>query len=277
MGETKDGKRIYLFHFIPDSGIMREIGRLREVSFRAVGEGTGKRRDFDRYDQYYMHLILWDEQDFEIVGAYRLCDTNRVLSIHGIDGIYTETLFTFNEDMKPYFARGLELGRSFVQPKYWGKRSLDYLWHGIGALLRNNPQYRYLFGPVSISDRMPQEAKEILVYFYSYYFSNNTKPATGKSSYQLKPSSIRRFEAIFAGQDYKSGLIQLKAHMQRLGVAIPVLYKQYTEICEPGGVFFSDFNLDEDFGHCIDGFVIVDIEQLKANKRSRYIGGGVTT
>lgn len=272
LGATKDDKKIYLFHFKPDSSIMREISRLREISFRAVGEGTGKRRDFDRYDQYYMHLILWDEKDLEIAGAYRLCDTNRVLSTHGIDGIYTETLFTFNKAMKPYFARGLELGRSFVQPKYWGKRSLDYLWFGIGALLKNNPQYRYLFGPVSISDRMPQEAKEMLVYFYGHYFNQNEKPAVGKSSYQLDPNTMQRFDHIFKDKDYKAGLTQLKAHMQQLGVAIPTLYKQYTEICEPGGVFFSDFNLDEEFGNCIDGFVIVDIEQLKPQKRSRYIG-----
>ena len=147
---------------------MREIGRLREIAFRAVGEGSGNRRDVDPYDRYYEHLILWDVEDLEIVGAYRLGNTSQMLEAE--QALYTQSLFNYTEQMTPYFDNGLELGRSFVQPKYWGKRSLDYLWYGIGAYLKKHPKIRYLFGPVTLSNSMPKAAKDLLVYFYKLHF-----------------------------------------------------------------------------------------------------------
>lgn len=272
LGETDDNKQIYLFHYRPDTSIMREIGRLRELSFRAVGEGTGKRRDIDRYDSYYMHLILWDEAELEIAGAYRLCDTNSVLSSTGLDGIYTSSLFSYNRAMKPYMYRGLELGRSFVQPKYWGKRSLDYLWYGIGALLKSNPQYRYLFGPVSISNSYPQPAKDLLVYFYNKYFGVDEKPVTAITPYQIDWQQNEKLAQQFSANDYKKDFIQLKTMLNMSGHSVPTLYKQYTEVCDHDGVIFSDFNIDPEFSDCVDGFVIVDIEKLKDKKRKRYMG-----
>src|SRR5690606_25760687 len=104
----------------------------------------------------------WDDGDLEIAGAYRFCDARPAAERLGQDYLYSSTLFSFNEASRPYLEQGLELGRSFVQPKYWGKRSLDYLWFGIGAFLRANPGYRYLFGPVSISNGYPRQAMEML-------------------------------------------------------------------------------------------------------------------
>jgi putative hemolysin len=271
LGKTDDNKQIYLFEYRPDTSIMREIGRLRELSFRAVGEGTGKKRDIDKYDCYYMHLILWDETDLEIVGAYRLCDTERVLSSAGLDCIYTSSLFKYNREMKQYLYRGLELGRSFVQPRYWGKRSLDYLWYGIGALLRNNPQYRYLFGPVSISNNFPAQAKDLLVYYYSLYFGTDEQPVTALNAYRIEPEQRENLGQQFDGNDIKADFKQLKSMLNIMGHTVPTLYKQYTEVCEDDGVIFSDFNIDPDFADCVDGFVIVDIEKLKPKKRERYM------
>ena len=147
LGTTADGKTIVLYRCEESSPIMREIGRLREVAFRTVGEGTGRRRDVDNYDRDYLHLILWDEDALEIVGAYRFAESQKIMDSKGIEGLYTSTLFDYQQGMLPHFAKGLELGRSFVQPKYWGKRSLDYLWVGIGAFIAKNPQYQYLYGP----------------------------------------------------------------------------------------------------------------------------------
>jgi putative hemolysin len=120
---------------------MREIGRLREVAFRAVGEGTFKRRDIDEYDSHYFHLVLWDQHDLEIVGAYRFADAEQLTQADHPTGLYSSTLFNYSDSNQDLFAHGLELGRSFVQPKYWGKRSLDYLWFGIGAFLSRYPKY----------------------------------------------------------------------------------------------------------------------------------------
>ena len=272
LGETADNKKIYLFEYRPDTSIMREIGRLRELSFRAVGEGTGKRRDLDKYDPYYMHLVLWDEDDLEIVGAYRMCDTDKVLSTAGIDSIYTASLFAYTREMKDYLYRGLELGRSFVQPRYWGKRSLDYLWYGIGALLKKNPKFRYLFGPVSISDSYPAHAKDLLVYFYELYFGTENRPTVALNPYQLSQERRDELATQFCGDDYKKDFTHLKAMLNIHGHTVPTLYKQYSEVCEEGGVMFSDFNIDPDFADCVDGFVIVDTDMLKKKKRERYIG-----
>jgi len=129
---------------------MREIGRLREVAFRAVGEGTNRRRDVDAFDSHYFHLLLWDERHLEIAGAYRFGDAKVLSDPNHESGLYSATLFTYTDKMNPYFENGLELGRSFVQPQYWGKRNLAYLWQGIGAFIAEYSSYRYLFGPVSI-------------------------------------------------------------------------------------------------------------------------------
>jgi len=270
LGRTPDGKSIFLFETAESSPVLREIGRLREVSFRAVGEGTGKRRDLDHFDHYYQHLILWDEDDLEIAGAYRFVDAGTVVAEKGARGLYTGSLFTLDAHRSTFLENGLELGRSFVQPRYWGKRGLGYLWFGIGAYLAGNPRYRYLFGPVSISNAMPQLARELLIYFYKLYFSPGSDISCSRNPFSFS-EPISELDKIFSGTDYKRDFRKLKSLLANLGTSVPPLYKQYTELCEPGGVVFLDFNIDPAFNNCVDGLVIVDIEKLKESKRNRYI------
>lgn len=272
LGHTADGKKIYLYQSSKSSPIMREIGRLREVSFRAVGEGSGARRDIDRFDSYYEQLILWDKDDLEIVGAYRFANTRKIIAEQGLSGLYTASLFTFNQQMQPYLAEGLELGRSFVQPKYWGKRSLDYLWYGIGAYLQQNPHIRYLFGGVSLSNSYPKAARDLLVYFYTLYFSEENDIAVPNIPYQLPFETLSQLQQHFSGTDYSADFTQLKHLLAHMGLNIPTLYKQYSEIAEPGGVQFLAFGVDPDFADCIDGLVLVDLTRLKPAKKQRYLG-----
>jgi len=270
LGHTADGKEIHLYRYNGSSPILREIGRLREIAFRAVGEGSNKRRDIDHYDTDYLHLVLWDKEDLEIVGAYRLGDANKLTKEKGKKGLYSASLFNFDNGMEKYFNQGLELGRSFVQPKYWGKRSLDYLWYGIGAFLMRYPQYRFLFGPVSLSNNFPKAAKDLLVEFYLTYFGNNGEEsnlAISNHPYRL-PEAL---QSAFSGDNYKEDFTKLKHLLANMGFAIPTLYKQYTELCEPGGVRFLSFGVDPDFNDCIDGLILVDLEKLKAKKRERYM------
>jgi len=272
LGETKDGKHIHLFDFNPDCSIMREIGRLREISFRAVGEGTGLRRDVDPFDRHCRQIILWDEADLEIVGAYRLRDTRQADTKPSQNAdIYSATLFDFHPPMQPILEHGLELGRSFVQPRYWGKRSLDYLWVGIGAFLHRNPDYRYLFGPVSISDSYPAAAKDMLVYFYSTYFAAPSETATARLPYHVNAEGMELMRNVFCGNDMKRDYVTLKSRLGHLGCSVPTLFKQYGDLCEPGGVRFLAFNVDPDFANCVDGLVVVDLTTLKDAKRKRYI------
>jgi len=270
LGRTPDGKAIFLVEAAESSPVLREIGRLRELSFRAVGEGTGKRRDLDHFDHYYQHLILWDEDDLEIAGAYRFVDAGKVAAERGVRGLYTGSLFKLETHRSTFLENGLELGRSFVQPRYWGKRSLDYLWYGIGAYLVKNPHYRFLFGPVSISNAQPGLAKELLIYFYKLYFSPDASLSCSRNPFSFS-QPMSSLEKEFCGTDYKADFRKLKSLLANLGTTIPPLYKQYTGLCEPGGVVFLDFNIDPAFSNCIDGLVIVDIKKLKEAKRKRYM------
>jgi putative hemolysin len=264
LGESPDGKTIYLYRYGASSPIMRELGRLREITFRAVGEGTNQRRDIDKFDKSYYHLILWDKNELEIAGAYRFGDVKQLLEKG--ESIYSTSLFHYNQSMQPYFNKGLELGRSFVQQKYWGKRSLDYLWIGIGAFLSKHPEYRYLFGPVTLSAQLPSAAVKLITAFYAYYFPDNENIATAKIPYPICTIARENFQDL----EYKEGLAWLKDALKHMNVSLPTLYKQYTEICEQGGVRFASFNIDPDFQNCIDGLVIVDMTMLKAKKRKRY-------
>lgn len=271
LGQTPDGKTIYLYHRqnaerVP---VFRELGRLREIAFRAVGEGSGRRRDLDHYDDDYYHLVLWDPQVLEIVGAYRFIPTANAIQQQGLDSIYSNSLFHYDEKMMPILLQGIELGRSFIQPAYWGKRGLDYLWQGIGAYLARYPQYRYLFGPVSISGSLPTTARDLLIAFYRIYFPPQQALALSRNPY---PASLPQILAQFVGDDYSADLIRLKNLLNNIGCSIPTLYKQYSELCEPGGVQFIDFGTDPAFNNCIDGLVLVDIHRLKSSRYQRYIG-----
>jgi putative hemolysin len=271
LGKTADGKMIMLYKQQDSSPIMREIGRLREIAFRLVGEGTGKRRDVDGYDLNYLHLILWDENELEIVGAYRFGEAKKLIDNPESQGLYTNTLFDYQPDMKPILVRGLELGRSFVQPKYWGKRSLDYLWVGIGAYVAKNPQYRYLFGPVSISNSLPTAAKNLLIHHYQYYFSSEKLLAKAKIPFLLDDVEKGQLLTAFHGDDKSKDFTVMKHLLANFGVSVPTLYKQYSALCEDGGVSFSAFNIDPDFNDCVDGLVVVDLDKLLPKKRQRYI------
>ena len=173
LGRSRDDKSIHLFRFGGDSVVMREIGRLRELAFRAVGEGSGERRDMDRYDPHYEHIVLWDDAELEIVGAYRMAHAGEML------------------------ARG-------------GRRGLDYLWYGIGARVRARPDVRYLFGSVTIPNYYPPFAKDLLVCFYQHYFRPPCALAAARKPYHGLLASLDECGLAFAGDDYEVDLARLR-------------------------------------------------------------------
>jgi len=273
IGETQDAMQIYLYQYQGSSAVFRELGRLREIAFRTVGEGSGKRRDIDKYDMDYQHLVLWDPAQLELVGAYRLACAQQIINKHGHKGLYTDSLFSYSEQMQPYFEAGIELGRSFVQPKYWGRKSLDYLWYGIGAFVSAYPQYRYLYGAVSLSNALPEQAKALLVYYYQLYFGSADNIATPNNEFKLTEQQLSQCQRLFKGNDIKEDFVELKHVLANMGAHVPTLFKQYTELCEPGGVTFLSFSVDHEFNNCIDGLVLVDLKKVKANKAKRYLSG----
>lgn len=271
IGVTSDNKQIYLVEQDSAPTVIKEIGRLREYSFRKVGEGSGKALDIDGYDRYYHHLVLWDDEALEIAGAYRIGECGWILSWLGKEGLYMSDLCDMSDQFDTILEDAIELGRSFVQPKYWGSRALDYLWQGIGAYLSHNPQIKYMMGPVSISGSFPKHAQEALVYFYNLYFGSDTTSVRAKSPFRLSDFVTDDFERLFSGNDYNEDFRRLKDYLKSFDVSVPTLYKQYSELCEEGGVQFLDFGIDTDFNNCIDGYILVDIRKIKESKKQRYM------
>lgn len=258
---------VYLVDGFSCESIMNEIGRLREISFQAVGEGTGKLRDVDHYDEYYQQIVLWNKTENEIIGGYRVAIAKNILKEYGISGLYNDRLFQFHDKVLPKLEQGLELGRSFINPEYWGRRNLDHLWMGIGAYLAYHSDIRYLFGAVSISDDFPRPAKLAIAHFYQAYFGVDKPLASARNVFKLSGHNP------YLGNDYKADLCHLKKVLHSYGVTIPPLYKHYAEIADMDGVSVLGFNVDEYFGNCIDGLMIVDRHKIKTKKASRYIPG----
>ncbi len=272
LGETSDGKRIVLVEG-GDTSLLREIGRLRELAFRRVGEGTGLRRDLDTFDHHYRHIVLWDEQRCEVVGAYRLGECARIIASHGQQGLYSASLFDYVAEHSRFLSEAVELGRSFVHPRYWGSRSLDYLWQGIGAYLRTRPEIRYLIGPVSLSKDMPEAARQWLVEGHRHYFGSAQPFARARNPIRVPAPLAEEVRTEFGPLSVEQGMLSLRRRVAELGGQFPVLYRQYVDLCMPEGITFADFSVDPAFGHCIDGLIRVDLECLKPAKRARYLGG----
>ncbi|VUD51703.1 hypothetical protein TDB9533_01480 [Thalassocella blandensis] len=271
LGETRDGNRIYLVDYKIDSAVIREIGRLREVSFRKVGEGTGRKRDLDEYDQHYRHLVLWDRENLTIAGAYRLGEGAAIMRAHGEQGFYTRSLYKFNPEFHHYLSQSVELGRSFVNPNYWGKAALDYLWQGLGSYLAHNPEIRYLIGPVSMSADYPKELMDVLAYFYRRYHPCPKELAIPYNPYQLDRPTVDALDAEFGDLEANEAFDLMQKRFQSLGHKLPVLFKQYTALFEKGGFYSIVFSVDPDFGDCLDGLCMADMSKLKPSKRKRYI------
>ncbi|MDK2061115.1 lysophospholipid acyltransferase family protein [Aliarcobacter butzleri] len=270
LGQTNDGKKIYLYDYVEDSIVLKELGRLREISFRKVGEGVNKKRDIDKYDVYYQHIILYDKNELEIVGAYRIGNSDVIFKEFGTKGFYSNTLFQFNDEFMFYLQNSIELGRSFVQPKYWGTRALDYLWYGIGAYVKANPNIKYMFGPVSISGAFPAIAKDMLVFYYNYYYSSEKNLVEARTPFSYS-SHIHDIKEFFTLEDKKRDFKSLKIALSNIGVNVPTLYKQYSELTLDDGVKFLDFNVDKNFGDCIDSFILVEIDKIKDSMKQRYM------
>ncbi|MFZ1292443.1 MAG: lysophospholipid acyltransferase family protein [Melioribacteraceae bacterium] len=272
IGETSDRKKIYLCEYSKAPNTLNEIARLREVTFRKVGEGTGNKLDIDRFDKIYKHIVVWDDNDLEIVGAYRLGLGSELMNEFGIKGFYTSTLFKYSEDfVNTYLNSSLELGRSFIQKKYWKTNALHYLWQGIGAFLYKHPEVKYMFGGVSISKNYNQTATEMIVYYYSKWYGDTSDKVHPNKKFRISSKTQANLVVEFVGttpsEDYKI----LKNMLKPFGFSVPTLYKQYTDLCEIDGVKYLDFGVDDSFEMCVDGFILIDVQKITKEKRLRYI------
>ena len=272
LGATPDGKGLFLTTQTQSPAIVREIERLREATFRTVGEGSGYERDTDQFDLQYDHLFIWSYDDRDIVGAYRLGDAGKLMKQAGVAGLYTHTLFHFSPAMNSYLEHGLELGRSFVQPKYQNRYALEYLWQGIGAFVQEHPHIRYLFGSASISARYGHEATARIAHFYKTHVSQLPVDVSPRTPFCVSNSLEVQLATEMPGSDYQTDLTALQSALAAQNLTIPLLFKHYSQATSKDGVSFSAFNVDPAFGDCVDAFVIADLTRLLPKKKRRYLG-----
>ncbi|MCG3127244.1 MAG: hypothetical protein CHACPFDD_02102 [Phycisphaerae bacterium] len=251
--------------------VLREIGRLRESTFRLAGEGTGREIDLDRFDPHYLHLFVWNAEARHIVGAYRMGQTDVLLPRFGAAGLYTSTLFRYRPRLLAQLTPALELGRSFVIREYQRDYApLLLLWKGIGRFVALHPRYRRLFGAVSISDEFQSMTKQLLMAFLKVHNFDTELAALVQPR---NPPKVQRFRD--ADERRLATLVNDVADVEELVGEIesnrrnvPVLLRQYLKL----NAKLLGFNLDPDFGDVLDGLVLVDLTTVEPPILNRYLG-----
>jgi putative hemolysin len=250
---------------------LREIGRLRELTFRAAGEGTGQAVDLDRFDPHYLHLFVWNREKREIAGAYRMGDVPALMARFGQKGLYTESLFRFHPRFLAQLGPSLELGRSFIRPEYQRQFApLLLLWKGIGAYVASRPEYAMLIGAVSVSNQYSAVSRELIVrYFESQNLSAQWRGAV-RARRPLQGNLVHKWE-MAALCSLLPDVEDLSAPISDLepdGKGLPILVRQYVKL---GGKLLA-FSVDPEFGNTLDGFVMVDLTQTSPETLARYMG-----
>lgn len=251
--------------------ILHEIGRLREITSRLAGEGTGKEIDLDQYDSYYKHLFVWNQETSEVVGAYRVAYTGDVINSYGTKGLYTASLFHMSPALFGRLGPSIELGRSFVRPEYQKKAMpLFLLWNGIGQLVAGRPECRYLFGPVSISGDYTCASREVMV---TYLKERSMDKGLGslvrsRNGFRTRPLYAGEFRQIARLVNGVDELSEVVSDIDDQGKPVPVLVRQYMNL----GARFLGFNVDKAFSGVVDGLVLVDLLKTAARLRQRYLG-----
>ena len=268
---THEDFRVYCAPAARIPNTLREIGRLREITFRATGEGSGRAIDLDRFDNTYLHLFIWHHQARQIVGAYRIGQTDVILPRQGKAGLYTSTLFKYDEEVLRQIGPALELGRSFIRQEYQRAFApLMLLWKGICRLCCLNPQYKRLFGPVSISNTYQSVSRQLMVQFLKAHHLMREMSERVRPRHPFRETRVSGWDAesvskMDSGSD---GLSELVRELEPDHKGIPVLLKQYLKM----GAKLLAFNVDPDFSDVVDGLILVDLTETEPRVLEKYMG-----
>lgn len=247
--------------------LLDEIGRLRELSFRQVQEGSGKARDLDRYDADYQHLFVWHRGRRELIGAYRLGFTEAIAAMQGVSGLYTHSLFDYDQRLLGRIGPALELGRSFVSPEWQRNfRPLRLLWSGIAIVLDQHPELRCLFGPVSISASYSRTGRALMEAALSEHHGDPALRALVRPRTPARAAPADAATRSVVSALAEPGLLsQVVARIEQ-GSGLPVLLRHYLDLRGR----FAGFNVDADFGGTLDGLVFVRVEDIPARVRAKF-------
>ena len=262
---------VYLLRADEAPHLQQELGRLRELTFREAGEGTGRPFDLDRFDRDYWHLLLWNKNKQELVGAYRAGSTAEILPRNGVDGLYTSTLFRYKPELFEKLGPALELGRSFVRPEYQRQYApLLLLWKAIARLIASRPETPVLFGAVSISNNYSRASREMIYRFFEARRNHEEMAELIEPRRPFRPTRLRRWDCSalrYALHDLEE-LSQPIADVECDGKGLPILIRQYAKV---GGKILG-FNVDRKFSDVLDGLLVVDLRQTKFDLLERYMG-----
>ncbi|QQL50035.1 lysophospholipid acyltransferase family protein [Mucilaginibacter ginkgonis] len=257
---TEKNYEVYVAPTSAIPNVIREIGRLREITFREVGEGTNKSTDLDEYDIYYHHLFIWDIEANMLVGAYRIGLGDEIYYSMGKKGFYTASLFKIKSQFTSILKRSLELGRSWIRKEYQAKPlPLFLLWKSILKYVTLNPRYRYLIGPVSISNSFSNFSKSLIV---DYITRNHFDPELAeyvkpRKKFKVDFSSIDA-DLLLQAEDSFKGLDNLISELESRNMKVPVLLRQYMTL----NAKIICFNIDPKFEDCLDGFLVLDLQKV---------------
>ena len=278
---NKAENEIYAFNAFNAPNLMREVGRLRELTFRTAGGGTGKEVDIDEWDidehLPYQQLIVWDPKEQEILGGYRyiLCD-NLPLNAEGEPNLATTELFRFSDKFKrDYLPKMIELGRSFVQPMYQSTRlnrkslfALDNLWDGLGALTVDHPAIEYFFGKVTMYTSFNIEARDLLLYFLWKYFWDKEELVRPIVPIEIQIDK-EKLGNILRGSTYEEDYKILSHKIRELGENIPPLVNAYMSLSPSMRVFGTSVN--EPFGGVEETAILIKIADVYETKKARHV------
>ncbi len=244
--------------------ILLEIGRLREITFRQVGEGTNRSIDLDEFDLYYNQMFIWDNETEMIVGAYRIGKGAEILHKYGVRGFYIQSLFKIKDDLLDMLRQTMELGRSFIVKEYQRKpMPLFLLWKGILFFTLKNPEYRYLMGPVSISDDYSTTSKEMIIKFImAHHFDwKLARSITPRNSYKFKTVD-QNLNVLMETMDADiNSLDKFIGDVDEVNSGLPVLLKKYIKL----NAKIIGFNVDPKFNNCLDGLIALDLYDIPQN------------
>lgn len=275
----KGDNEIYCIDYFNAPNVLKEIGRLREVTFRASGGGTGLSLDLDEYDtraNCYKQLIVWSPEDQEIIGGYRFILCADAIDTTGTIHLSTSHYFDFTDNfVKNYLPNTVELGRSWVQPNFQpsvnprkGLFALDNIWDGLGAITRTHPEIQYFFGKVTMYPTYNQEARDFLLHFLHHYFPDNE--SLMKPFHALKQNYDRAsFDEVLKGQDFKEGFKILNTFVRERGEFIPPLVNIYMNLSPTMKTFGTAVN--PDFGNVEETGILVTLQDIYQEKKDRYM------
>jgi putative hemolysin len=262
---------VYAVHGREIAALLHELGRLRELTFRHAGEGTGRALDIDRYDKNYWHFVLWNRKQRQVLGAYRAARTAEIVPQQGIAGLYTSTLFRYDARLFETLGPALELGRSFVRREYQRQYGpLLLLWRGIAHWIGKNPETPVLFGAVSVSNQYSPASREMIYRFFESKMRDEKLANLVEPRQPFRPPRLRSWDCRAVCQVLRDieHLSEPIADIESDRKGVPVLLRQYAKL---GGKLLG-FNVDRKFSNVLDGLVAVDLRQTEAALLERYMG-----